>query len=380
MAVILLKKLMHRNKECLFMQHPYDVNLSTFFKTIPAWAYSATHKGFYVPYSPQKLLEITMLFDKAGYPYHLGDLDWVIKHSPNSLSNVRTEVSDFAQYLKYKNYSESTIKTYVSLVEQFLRHVAKPIDEINISDIERHIKHVVVDRKFSLSYQNQIVNAIKSFMARSQRFKIDLSQIERPRRSQYLPSVLSKQEVKDLLNHTSNLKHKAILSLIYSAGLRVGEAMSLEPKDIDSKRGLIMIRQGKGHRDRVVGLSSYILDLLRVYYKQYKPQVYLFEGAAGQAYSQSSVRAILKASAERAGIKRPIRVHTLRHSFATHLLESGTDLRFIQDILGHKDPKTTMIYTHVSNRAIQNVTSPIDSLMGETFDDSQKDEDKKKRK
>jgi len=362
MPAVQFKKSNHRGQECLFMMHDYDPMLIDFFKTIPDWKFSATHTAFYVPYSPAKFLDVIHRFDRAGVSYQLGALDWILKHNSKSLDSVKTQVEEFRQYLEYKNYSDSTQKTYLSLLEPFLKHMGKPVDEISIKDIEQYIKETVLDQGFSLSYQNQIVNAVKLFISRSENRQIDLSQIERPRKSQYLPSVLSKQEVKAMLDSTHNIKHKAILSLIYSAGLRVGEALSLTFQDIDSKRGLIHIRQGKGNKDRVVGLSPSILDLLRQYYLKHKPEYFLFEGAPRQMYSQSSVRAVLKDSCKRAGISRKIRVHSLRHSYAIHLLESGTDIRFIQDLWGPKNPKTTMIYTHVSNREIKNIISPFDML------------------
>lgn len=165
--------------------------------------------------------------------------------------------------------------------------------------------------------------------------------ISRPRDESYLPEVLNEQEITGILNATENLKHKAILMTIYSAGLRIGEAINLKIKDIDSERMQIRVEQGKGKKDRYTLLSAKTLEVLRKYFLEYKPKVWLFEGVKGDNYSQKGIQAILKKSVEKAGIKKHVTVHTLRHSFATHLLEAGTDLRYIQSLLGHANSKTT---------------------------------------
>ena len=165
-----------------------------------------------------------------------------------------------------------------------------------------------------------------------------------------------------MLSSTTNLKHKAILVTIYSCGLRMSELLNLKISDIQSDRNLLLVRGGKGNKDRNTLLSATTLSLLRKYYKAYKPKEYLFEGPLGSMYSARSVQNVVKRSMRRAGIKRPASAHTLRHSFATHLLENGTDLRYIQTLLGHSSPKTTEIYAHVSTKRLQDVVSPIEKL------------------
>src|SRR5690554_4048111 len=178
-----------------------------------------------------------------------------------------------------------------------------------------------------------------------------------------LPNVLSKEEIKAILDAHSNIKHSIMLSLIYSCGLRRSELLNLKPTDIDSKRKLVIIRQSKGKKDRVVPLSEKILPILRQYYKLYKPAIWLFEGHnKGEQYSAKSLENVFKQALAKAHIKRPATLHWLRHSYATHLLESGTDLRYIQDLLGHKSSKTTEIYTHVSTKSLQKIISPFDTL------------------
>jgi integrase/recombinase XerD len=175
--------------------------------------------------------------------------------------------------------------------------------------------------------------------------------------------VLSKQEVKQILEVLRNQKHRAMLSLIYGCGLRRGELLNLRPNDIDSKRMLVIIRNGKGFKDRIVPLSTKLLTMLREYHTVYKPETFLFEEAeAGKPYDERSLQQVLKQAIAKAGIKKPVSLHWLRHSYATHLLENGTDLRYIQELLGHKSSRTTEIYTHVSTKSIQNIKSPFDEL------------------
>lgn len=186
--------------------------------------------------------------------------------------------------------------------------------------------------------------------------------VQRPKKERVLPNVLSEEEVATILKCAENLKHKAMLSLIYSSGLRLGELINLTIHDIDSKRMLIIIKQGKGKKDRVSLLSVKVLEILREYFKKYKPKDYLFEGQFGEQYSPTSVQKVFKIAKQKAGIKKKATVHTLRHSFATHLLEHGTDLRYIQSLLGHQSPKTTEIYTHITKRGLDKIKSPFDNL------------------
>ena len=190
-----------------------------------------------------------------------------------------------------------------------------------------------------------------------------VDKIHRPKRAKLLPNVLSKEEIKLILNAHSNIKHKMMLSLIYSCGLRCGELLALQPVHIDSKRNLVLLKNAKGKKDRIAPLSPKILEMLREYYIVYKPSNYLFEGQIkGQPYDARSLQLILKQALKKVRITKPATLHWLRHSFATHLLESGTDLRYIQELLGHSSSKTTEIYTHVSTKSIQQIKSPFDDL------------------
>jgi integrase/recombinase XerD len=239
----------------------------------------------------------------------------------------------------------------------------KPVAEITNEDVIIYNNEYILKNNLSASYQNQIVNAIKLFFQTIRETKMMVDKIHRPKRAKLLPNVLSKEEIKLILNAHSNIKHKMMLSLIYSCGLRCGELLALKPVHIDSKRNIVLLKNAKGQKDRIVPLSPFILEMLRDYFKIYKPKTYLFEGQnAGELYSEKSLQSVLKQALQKAKITKPATLHWLRHSYATHLLESGTDLRYIQELLGHSSSKTTEIYTHVSTKSIQQIKSPFDDL------------------
>jgi integrase/recombinase XerD len=271
-------------------------------------------------------------------------------------------IATFKRYLLSKRYSRNTIKTYCDALKSFFTFCqTKAVNEITNDDVIAYNNAYILKHQLSASYQNQIVNAIKLYFKIVQDTKIEIEKIHRPKRTKVLPNVLSKEDVIAIIAATTNLKHKALLALIYSAGLRISEALAMQPKDIDSKRMLIHVKNAKGKKDRYTLLSEKVLVLLREYYNIYQPKTYLFEGQAGDAYSSRSAQTVLKLAVKKAGIDKPVSLHTLRHSFATHLLESGTDLRYIQDLLGHSSPKTTMIYTHVSSSSLKKIKNPFDS-------------------
>jgi integrase/recombinase XerD len=256
------------------------------------------------------------------------------------------------------------VSTYTDALQSFLKFTnSKSIASLSNQDIIDYNNQYILQRGLSASYQNQVVNAIKLFFRVIIKSAVEIEDIHRPRRGRVLPNVLSKEEVKSILLAPLNQKHRVMLSVLYSCGLRCGELLVLQPAHIDSSRGLIIIKNAKGKKDRVVPLSAKILEMLREYYKSYRPKKFLFEGqVAGEAYDARSLQQVLKNAVKKAGIRRPVTLHWLRHSYATHLLESGTDLRYIQELLGHSSSKTTEIYTHVSTKSLQQIKSPFDDL------------------
>lgn len=279
-------------------------------------------------------------------------------------SETREAIVQFENWLLSKRYSKSTIKTYCDVLRVFFTfHKTISIQHITMQNIIQFNTEYIIGRGLSISYQNQFVNALKLFYLIIRNTNIIIENIARPRREYRLPNVLSKEEVKVLLNTIRNLKHRTMLCLLYSCGLRSGELLNLQPTHIDSKRNIILIKQSKGKKDRIVPLSPKILEMLREYYRYYKPKTYLFEGQnIGEQYDSRSLQLVLKHAVKKAGIHKPVTLHWLRHSYATHLLESGTDLRYIQELLGHNSSRTTEIYTHVSTKNIQQIKSPFDDL------------------
>jgi integrase/recombinase XerD len=278
--------------------------------------------------------------------------------------NTQQHILAFKNYLNYRRYSQNTIKTYSDALEVFFRFFNdRPPENLNIEDIIHFNTSYIFKKNLSASYQNQVINAIKLFYRNRFNRTMDVDFIQRPRREKRLPNVLSKDEVKSILESPINLKHRAMLSLIYACGLRRSELLNLTLKDILSDRGLLFIRQSKGKKDRVVPISNKLIEMLRDYYKAFKPKTWLFEGQfPNTKYSEKSLENVLKQSLSKAKITKKVSLHWLRHSYATHLLENGTDLRYIQELLGHSSSRTTELYTHVSTRNLQQIRSPFDDL------------------
>lgn len=266
--------------------------------------------------------------------------------------------------LKLQRYANNTIKSYCGYAQVFLEQMEKynRLDEIPISEIELFINTKVTQENISVSYQRSLVGAIKKVFELVENQKIELNYLYPKRKVNKLPTFFSQEEVRNLLNATENLKHKAILTIIYSCGLRLSELINLKIADIKSESNLLLIRQSKGNKDRIVALPDKLLLLLRGYYKVYQPKDFLFEGAKGDQYSERSVQLILKNAMSKAGVLSKGSVHTLRHSYATHLIKSGIDVRVVQELLGHNDIRTTMIYTHITDIDKKSTPSPLDFL------------------
>ncbi len=283
---------------------------------------------------------------------------------PKNISWYRNRILDrdikrcpdeYLDKLEIKKYSENTVKTYVHHFERFINHF-KNIEPKDITEHEvRQYLQKLSGNGCSHSYLNQTVNSIKFYFEAVMGMPNRFYAIERPRKQRQLPKVLSKKEVLDLINSTNNLKHRCIVSLLYSAGLRRSELLNLKLEDIDGKRMLICVRAAKGNKDRMTVLSPILLKDLREYYIEYRPKSFLFEGPGNNSYSASSVLKIISNAARRAGIFKKVTPHMLRHSFATHLLEGGTDIRHIQLLLGHNSTKTTEIYTHVAETSFNSI-------------------------
>ena len=274
------------------------------------------------------------------------------------------DIEKYRKWMESHRYPETTIRTYTGMVTTFLRFISpKEASECTSDDLIRLVDEYILPEGLSYSYQNQMVSAVKKFYGKIYRSVIEPGEFTRPRPQHRLPNVLSKEEVKRVLDAPVNEKHRVMLSLIYACGLRRSELIELIPGDLERDRKLLRIRQSKGFKDRVVPISEKVIQMIDLYITHFKPEKYLFEGQyRGNRYSASSLDKVFKEAVKRAGLKREVTLHGLRHSYATHLLESGTDLRYIQELLGHKSSRTTEIYTHVTTKSIQKIRSPFDDL------------------
>ncbi|MFC0605598.1 tyrosine-type recombinase/integrase [Winogradskyella pulchriflava] len=276
-----------------------------------------------------------------------------------------SHLSTFKTILELKRYSKNTIAIYLSAVKSitdFLNIDSSKLRDLHDKDIILTIINITKSKQYAASSQKQLIGAIALYYKELYKRDIDFSVIYPVNKEEFLPTILSKTEVKNILKNTTNIKHKAVLATIYGLGLRISELINIKIIDIDSNRMLVHIHNAKGKKDRMVMLPENLLITLRAYFKIYKPKTYLFEGRDGKVYSASSIRKIFKNALVSTKINKPATIHTLRHSFATHLLENGTDIRIIQKLLGHKNIKTTLQYTQVAESTIQNVKSPLDTL------------------
>ncbi|MBS1978512.1 MAG: site-specific integrase [Bacteroidetes bacterium] len=260
-------------------------------------------------------------------------------------------------------YSPATVRTYESQFRAFLEYI-KPetIDAISDDLIKQYLEYIITKRRVSVSTQNTAINAIKFYLEKVKGGDRKTYYVDRPIKEHLLPRVLSLEEVKAMIEVTGNPKHRCMIILLYSSGLRLSELLNLRWRDFDIERKQLFVSKGKGSKDRVTLLSDEALVFIRHYRAVYKPGEFLFEGPGGVQYSPRSVNKIVHRAAQLAGIKKVVTPHTLRHSFATHLLEQGVDIRYIQVLMGHESSKTTERYTHVTTRGFSMIKSPLDSL------------------
>ena len=370
MVNIDIKPLYHQRKNQIGIYFKYDKKLIELAKSIGC-VFSNTHRCWYIENTQENKKEVYKIFKGVAEVDSIQLFETPLVKLPKpveKLSELDTDLKGkllkFKYWMRNKRYAEGTIKTYIDAIQTFFRFFAdKPIHKITNQDVIIFSNEYILANNYSVTFQNQVVNAVKLFYRTQQDKLIEPDNLIRPRKSYKLPNVLSKEEVKVILEAHGNIKHKVMLSLIYACGLRRSELIGLKLLDVDSKRKLLLIRNGKGAKDRIIPLSEKLINVLRDYYKAYRPQIWLFEGQKkGEQYSEGSLQQVFKQALEKARIKKPASLHWLRHSYATHLLEGGTDLRYIQTLLGHKSSKTTEIYTHVSEKSLSNITSPFDTL------------------
>ncbi|HNP20126.1 MAG TPA: tyrosine-type recombinase/integrase [Fulvivirga sp.] len=351
-----------------------DKVIQALVKGLPGIKWSKEYNMAYLPNNSENLNQLYATFKEVAFidgkhfftnkPLHYPVREsnqYKTKSVVRTISpDYKTCPKEFLQKLELKKYSENTARTYTTMFEAFINHYKHlPLKSLGENEIREYLS-IQVKRGRSDSMLNQIINSIKFYFEVVLGMPNRFYDIERPQKKERLPVVLSKNEIQSILTNTTNHKHKCILSTIYSAGLRISELTNLKIKDIDSERMMIRVENSKGGKDRYTLLSQTLLNDLRTYYKVYRPKNYIFEGQNGAMYSPSSIRKILSRACKKGGIRKKVTPHTLRHSFATHLLEQGTDLRSIQSLLGHNSLSTTEIYTHVANTTMMSIKNPLD--------------------
>lgn len=375
LPLIAISTISHKGKARLKIAFDYNEKINAIVKQIPGATWSRTLRCWHIPFQKECVLTLTdavsgvarisgakaLAFDDNGRTTFLHPIQASAKRH---LSTAHIHYLErFRAFLKSRRYSYNTINSYTDALKSFFAfHHEKKTEDLTEDDLIAFNNEFILANHYSFSYQNQVINAIKLFFGKILKAKLDPEIIHRPKREKKIPNVLSKEEVSAILKATSNIKHKAMLSLIYSCGLRRSELLNLLKTDIHSDRMVVIIRQAKGNKDRFVPLSEKILTLLRTYYSSFRPKKWLFEGQFGGRYSEKSLANVLVRAVENAGIKKPVSLHWLRHSFATHLMEKGTDINLIQKLLGHNSIKTTQLYTHVSRKSLEKVKSPFDDL------------------
>lgn len=353
----------HKSAKRIKVKIPYD--LYTIKKAIKKMNSSFWHPD-------QKLWSLTNTKENLDALIKICGKNYIIKTEnipppiPTSVLNQNAIDALFSleKALVLKQYSASSIRTYKNMFTVFLsKFMERDLKEISKEEIEGFLYQLIKKNKISESYQNQIINAIKAFYEHVLKMPREYYTIQRPKKALSIPNVLSSSEVLKIIQAPKNLKHKAILTTIYSAGLRISEAINLRIRDIHSEEGYLYIKDSKGKKDRKTILSQQLLVLLRAYYKEYKPSYWLFEGQTGGQYTASSIRAVFRKAVKDTDSNPWATVHTLRHSFATHCIENNINMRHLQNMLGHSSPKTTEVYTKTIEINNKTIISPLDTLM-----------------
>jgi integrase/recombinase XerD len=356
--------LVKTDKNRLEMSFEYNTEIGQKLKQFPYLKFEKQTKCWSIAFNEKYVKDLQYIAESHQLRFvYIETEPTANKTVPSKIKKTLECPAEFKAKLIELRYAKSTLVTYVQTFEEFVNYYGQEkLENISEEQIISYIRYLVNDRQISSSVQNQAINAIKFYFEKVLGRKKAFYYLDRPRTEKTLPVVLSIDEVMLLLKSVNNLKHKAILSTIYSAGLRISELVALKIADVDSDRNQIRVKQSKGKKDRYTLLSANTLNILRVYFKKYTPKEWLFENPEGGPYSVKSIQVTFQKALEAAEIHKKASVHTLRHSFATHLLESGTDLRYIQALLGHSSPKTTEIYTHVTTKGFDQIVSPLDKM------------------
>lgn len=385
MKNIHLHPIQHHGNECISIRFAYDRQLQQAVRTVGGVKWSQTHKCWWVPLDIKHLTLLkeacagkasvetgiveeylhkkrqSPTLTRSLLPFHPGEGLYTELTEANFTALLKME-----QHLMLKAYSSSTIRTYMNEMKVFMKAIKQySATDFTVERIKDYLQYCLDKLRLSENTLHSRINALKFFYEQVLGRARFLWEVPRPKKAMQLPKLLNQDELSRLFNALQNKKHKAMLFTAYSAGLRVSEVVALQLSDIDSERMQIFIARGKGKKDRYVNLSPLLLDILRNYLKLYRPQPrkYLFEsGKTGLCYPTRTVQQIFSSAKYRAGILKNVGIHSLRHSFATHLLDKGTDIRYIKELLGHFNIKTTERYLHVSKHQLLNIVSPLDDL------------------
>lgn len=368
-AVIFIR---HNKKDSLlYISCPYKHKEIIKKATHVRW--DSKNRLFVVASTQENIYNLIEDIKKEGIPYKFQESDFTIikkksihayEKLPQLNEESKKELGKLEHWMTQKRYAKSTISDYKSCLSVFFRYFAeKDIYTLGVKDIESFNYNFIIANHYSEKTQNQYISAIKTFYIKMYNINHEIEHIERPISGRKLPRIIAKDDVKKILRGTKNLKHRVVLSLIYSLGLRKSELINLKIRDVNFTRNTVDIINSKGKRDRVLPLPASIVPMLMQYLDYYDPSVYFVEGRKkGSQYSETSVSNIFKKNVERVIKNHNFTPHSFRHSYATHLLDSGVDLRYIQELLGHKSSKTTEIYTHVSMKSLRHIKNPIDDF------------------
>lgn len=342
----------HRDKAVIFIAFEKDLDLIARVKKLVGSCWSQSNKKWYVPDNEyyRNLFLLPLKIEGKRILERIGSIN-------------RPHLIRFVETLQLKGYSANTVRTYRNEFSQFLL-LLKDHDVLlcNETNVRNYFLYCINELKLSENTMHSRTNAIKFYFEKVLHREKFFFEIHRQKKEKKLPKVIHATDIRQIFDKTLNLKHNTMLKLSYGMGLRVSEVINLKITDIDSKQMLVLLERAKGKKDRYVNLPESILPQLRLYFKEYRPKEYLFEGQYGGQYSIRSAQMVFKQAMTRAGLNKVVSFHSLRHSFATHLLENGTDIRFIQDLLGHNDIKTTLLYTQVSDTSLRKITSPLDTI------------------
>lgn len=369
MTTVQLEPFTHNAKKCIAIKFTYNFRVKEYVKKFDGVLWTKTHRTFYIYYNEVQLESLKKYLLAANFIISNETKDKIVTRISKGvvfelkpLNAEKTEI--YRHYLKFlegKRFSKSAIASYSSFILDFLRFTGeKPTESLNENDVRIYIEWAVSKLNYAISTHRQMVSGFKHFAHFYPACAINTEKIYMPKKDKKLPVVLNIEEVLSILQVTKNLKHRVIIAILYSAGLRISELINLELKDFDFKRKQLHIKNSKGRKDRYTTIAESTFPLIKNYYNNYKPKVYFIESLKGGKYSPESIRSFLKRNVKLAGITKNVTPHTLRHSYATHMLEQGIGIRHIQELLGHTRPETTMIYTHIKRKDLELIKSPLD--------------------